>query len=112
MFIEERVENRNKSVMNDSHGDKVPQHLMLNEGSKVVPEQRGDSDHSETTEEINSTNEQGEGSSEISESEYTEESTVATDNEQTNIIRRGTDSRSVRGELRTDPSCREKSPLY
>jgi hypothetical protein len=76
MFTEEKMENSNRSVMNDSHKDEMPMHLLSNEGSEVVQGQTGDSNHSETTEETDSTGEQGERGSKTSESDYREDSTV------------------------------------
>lgn len=51
MFTEEKMENHNKSVMNDSRKDEIPMHLLSNEDSEVVQGQTGDSNHSETIEE-------------------------------------------------------------
>jgi hypothetical protein len=62
--------------MNYIHMNETQVHLMSNEGSEVVQGQAGDSDHSETVEEIDSTDEQRKTSSETSESEYSEDLTV------------------------------------
>jgi hypothetical protein len=66
------VEDCNKSVVNYSHKNEISVHILSNDGSEIVKWERGDSDRSEITEEINSTGEQEERRSEISVStEYT-----------------------------------------
>jgi hypothetical protein len=65
MFTEEKVENHNRSVMNGSHKNEMPMHLLSNEGSEVVQGQIGDSDHSESMEETDSTGEQEERGSKL-----------------------------------------------
>jgi hypothetical protein len=67
IFIEEKLEICSKSVMNVSHKEEIPMHLLSNKGSEGGRGQTGDSDCSDTME-INSTSEEGEIGSDPSES--------------------------------------------
>jgi hypothetical protein len=86
IFTDENVENYNISMVNYSHKDEIPVPILSNEGSEVVKWQRGDSDRSETTEEIESTGEQEERRSEILANEYREDSTVIKCHEMINYL--------------------------